>query len=64
MTPSSENGEHREYISGWRDKVTFIGSTFLNGEQEPYLNHCVVLNTCDEVDNATIVSVDTERSCC
>jgi hypothetical protein len=25
------------------------------------LNHCVVLNTCDEVDNATIVSVDTER---
>jgi hypothetical protein len=29
-----ENGEHREYISGWRDKVTFIGSTFLNnGEQ-------------------------------
>jgi DNA polymerase elongation subunit (family B) len=64
MTPSSEKTVNTENIfpelEG--DKVTFIGSTFLNnGEQEPYLNHCVVLNTCDEVDNATIVSVDTER---
>jgi hypothetical protein len=33
------------------DKVTFIGSTFLrSGEKEPYLNHCLVLNTCDLVD--------------
>ena len=25
------------------DKVTFIGSTFMNyGEQEPHLNHCIV----------------------
>ena len=31
------------------DKVTFIGSTFMKyGEKEPYLNHCVVLNTCDD----------------
>jgi len=30
------------------DKATFIGSTFTRyGEKEPYLNHCVVLNTCD-----------------
>ena len=29
------------------DKVTFIGSTFLEyGSKEPYLNHCVVLDTC------------------
>ena len=29
------------------DKVTFIGSTFLEyGNTEPYLNHCAVLNTC------------------
>ena len=29
------------------DKVTFIGSTFMNyGEKEPYLNHCIVLNSC------------------
>jgi hypothetical protein len=52
MTPSSEKTVNTENIfPSWRDKVTFIGSTFLNGEQEPYLNHCVVLNTCDEVDN-------------
>ena len=34
------------------DKVTFIGSTFVRyGEKEPYLNHCVVLNTCDTLEN-------------
>jgi DNA polymerase elongation subunit (family B) len=46
------------------DKVTFIGSTFLrNGEKEPYLNHCVVLNTCGPVDieNVEIESYSTER---
>jgi len=43
------------------DKVTFIGSTFLRyGEPEPYLNHCIVLGTCDQVDGAEIVSVNTE----
>ena len=32
------------------DKVTFIGSTFLRaGQTEPYLNHCIVLNTCGTV---------------
>jgi len=44
------------------DKVTFIGSTFLrSGEKEPYLNHCVVLNTCKNLDNAEIETYDTER---
>ena len=34
------------------DKVTFIGSTFLTyGSKEPYLNHCLVLNSCDKLDN-------------
>ncbi len=43
------------------DKITFIGSTFLQyGESEPYLNHCFVLGTCDPVENAEIVSVETE----
>lgn len=43
------------------DKVTFIGSTFLRaGEKEPYLNHCIVLNTCDKVNNAEIESYTTE----
>jgi len=43
------------------DKVTFIGSTFVKyGEKEPYLNHCLVLNTCAEVPNAVIETVNTE----
>jgi len=43
------------------DKVTFIGSTFMKyGENEPYLNHCVVLGSCDDVKNAEIHSVKTE----
>jgi len=45
------------------DKVTFIGSTFLrSGEKEPYLNHCVVLNTCSKVENAEIESYSTEKA--
>ena len=47
------------------DKVTFIGSTFLKyGSKEPYLNHCVVLDTCDEptdIKNAVIETCDTEK---
>ena len=44
------------------DKTTFIGSTFIRyGEKEPYLNHCVVLGSCDSVDGAVIESVETER---
>ena len=32
------------------DKVTFIGSTFLkSGEERPYLNHCLTVDTCDDV---------------
>ena len=44
------------------DKVTFIGSTFMKyGEAEPYLNHCLVLGTCDPVDNVVIETANTER---
>ena len=46
------------------DKVTFIGSTFLKiGDKTPYLNHCVVLNTCDniEIDNSQIETYKTEK---
>ena len=44
------------------DKVTFIGSTFMRyGEPEPYLNHCIVLNTCDPVPGAEIETADHER---
>ena len=46
------------------DKVTFIGSTFMNyGDQEPYKNHCVVLNSCSDmpIQNSEIESYQTER---
>ena len=46
------------------DKVTFIGSTFSKyGNEEPYLNHCAVLNTCDELpmENTVIESFRTEK---
>jgi DNA polymerase elongation subunit (family B) len=44
------------------DKVTFIGSTFLTyGTKEPYLNHCIALDTCNEVYGAVIESYETER---
>jgi DNA polymerase elongation subunit (family B) len=46
------------------DKVTFIGSTFLKyGDKEPYMNHCIALNTCDHVDqdNTIIESYGTEK---
>ncbi len=48
------------------DKVTFIGSTFLTyGEKRPYLNHCIILDTCDtlkdEVANSEIQTCKTER---
>ncbi len=46
------------------DKVTFIGSTFMNyGNQEPHLNHCIVLNTCSAmpIDNSVVESYSTEK---
>ena len=44
------------------DKVTFIGSTFMKyGEPQPYLNHCLVLGTCDDIHGAVIDTTETER---
>ena len=44
------------------DKVTFIGSTFLKmGEERPYLNHCLTVDTCDDVSNSEIQVCDSER---
>ena len=46
------------------DKVTFIGSTFMRyGETEPYMNHCVVLNTCSNMpmENSIVESYKTEK---
>ena len=46
------------------DKVTFIGSTFMNyGEEDPYKNHCIVLNSCSNLplENSIIETYDTEK---
>jgi DNA polymerase elongation subunit (family B) len=46
------------------DKVTFIGTTFLTyGNKQPHYNHCIVLDTCDDLDipNTDIETYDSER---
>jgi DNA polymerase elongation subunit (family B) len=44
------------------DIVTFIGSTFLKyGDKEPYFNHCIALDTCDDVPDSQIESYKTEK---
>jgi DNA polymerase elongation subunit (family B) len=46
------------------DKVTFIGSTFMNyGDSEPNMNHCIVLETCSKLpmENTFIESYKTEK---
>ena len=46
------------------DKVTFIGSTFMTyGDSEPYLNHCIALNSCNDmgIPNGQIETYDTEK---
>jgi len=47
------------------DKVTFIGSTFLKyGDEKPYLNNCLALNTCSdvtEIQNSEIKCYNTEK---
>ena len=43
------------------DKVTFIGSTFLKvGDERPYLNHCLTIDTCDAVANSEIQVCESE----
>jgi DNA polymerase elongation subunit (family B) len=46
------------------DKVTFIGSTFMNyGNSDPHMNHCIVLNTCSKlsIENSIVECYDTEK---
>jgi len=44
------------------DKVTFIGSTFMTyGDSKPYMNHCLVLGSCDPVEDAVIVTCNSEK---
>ena len=45
------------------DKVTFIGSTFLKyGNEEPYLNHIIVLNSCSDMENVNNAQIDEYNS--
>lgn len=44
------------------DNVTCIGTTFLKyGEATPYLNHCIMLNSCSPIENAIIESYNSEK---
>ena len=44
------------------DRVTFIGSSIIKyGEIKPYLKHCIVVGSCDPVENAEIESYKTEK---
>jgi len=46
------------------DKVTFVGSTFMKyGDEDPYMNHCIALNTCSKIplDNSVLESYQTEK---
>ena len=46
------------------DKVTFIGSTFMNyGNKDPHFNHCIVLNSCTNIpiENSIIETYNTEK---
>jgi DNA polymerase elongation subunit (family B) len=44
------------------DKVTFIGSTFMKyGDDKPYKNHCIALNTCSKLKNVEIEEYSTEK---
>lgn len=45
------------------DEVTFIGTTFLNyGDKRPYLNNCLVVGTCDQIENTEIQTFTDEKS--
>ena len=44
------------------DKVTFIGSTFMNyGDSDPYMNHCITLNKSTPVEGCILEHYWTER---
>jgi DNA polymerase elongation subunit (family B) len=44
------------------DEVTFIGSTFMNyGETQPYLNHCLVVGSCDPIEGIKVECADDEN---
>ena len=45
------------------DEVTFVGSTFLRyGEAEPYLNHCYVVGSCNQIADANNTIIESCNS--
>ena len=64
LTPQKYSANSALFPELEGDKVTFIGSTFINyGQTEPYFNHCIALNTCSELktENTLIESYSTEK---
>ena len=64
LTPKELNTKSNIFPKLEGDKVTFIGSTFMNyGEEEPFMNHCIVLNTCTKLpmENTIIETYNTEK---
>jgi DNA polymerase elongation subunit (family B) len=62
LTPK-ENVKNNIFPKLEGDKVTFIGSTFMNyGDKDPYKNHCIVLNSCSKlpVPNSELETYNTE----
>ena len=44
------------------DQVTFIGSSLRrDGEEKSYLKHCIVVNSCDPIENTIVESYNTEK---
>ena len=60
--PKRENRWEGVFPQVEGDKVTFIGSVLRkNGEDDPYLKHCIVVNTCNEIENSVVESYNTEK---
>tara|TARA_A100001011_G_C14313941_1_gene847009 strand:+ start:206 stop:5005 length:4800 start_codon:yes stop_codon:yes gene_type:complete len=63
-------GQHNPKNNNWEgifpevkgDEVTFIGSSLRrNGETQPYLRHCIVVNSCNDVENAVVQECNSEK---
>ena len=60
--PNRDNKWEGKFPELEGDQVTIIGSTIRrNGEDKPYLQHAIVVNDCNSIDNVVIESYKTER---
>lgn len=72
LTPENRDSIVQEMVSSMSkfypplqgDQVTFIGASFLQyGDDEPYANHCIVMNNCDRmgIPNEHVRTCNTEK---